>query len=489
MKQLLNLILFCGLVLAPVCLAAQPAGRNEDPEQRRYREMAGSDDPAQREQLKEEMYSLIKNQKTEQNFMTALRYFDLLKMNATTDSLVKVIKKRFPKGNLARNTEISTVYNEKDPLKKEALFAKYLKKFPPEKYSDKLTFDYGRFDVASSFAQAGNMAKALEYADQMETESWICEGWASLARVLLGVGNYDNAATFIKKSLDKLESGRLQNEPNGAMGMARNSYPSYCALYGEILYNQKKHDEAFKYMDIKKSSSRGLTPYEDLIYIRLLAEVGRKVEAFMALDALAKGGTATDSDIDLYIKLYTDLNGSDKGLENIVAELRRLQEERVKAKVAKEMINIPAPLFEAKDVDSNHVSLSELKGKIVIIDFWATWCSPCKRSFPGMQAAVDKYKGDEDVVFLFIHTWEKEENPTQSAIDYLKENNYSFRLIMDLKDPVTKTNELVTSYKVVGIPTKFIIDKDGNIRYKVIGSSSNVDEIVMELSAMIESVR
>lgn len=104
-----------------------------------------------------------------------------------------------------------------------------------------------------------------------------------------------------------------------------------------------------------------------------------------------------------------------------------------------------------------------------------------------MQAAVNKFKDDSSVVFLFIHTWETDADPVKSASDYLRSNKYTFNLLMDLKDPETKTNKAAAGYKLQGIPAKFVIDKNGMIRFRSLGgSSSGNDAFVEEMSGMID---
>src|SRR5690554_8083345 len=71
----------------------------------------------------------------------------------------------------------------------------------------------------------------------------------------------------------------------------------------------------------------------------------------------------------------------------------------------------PAPDFTLEDLEGNTVSLKDLEGKVVVLDFWATWCAPCIKSFPAMQMAVNKYKDDPEVEFLFINTWEQRDEP------------------------------------------------------------------------------
>lgn len=105
-----------------------------------------------------------------------------------------------------------------------------------------------------------------------------------------------------------------------------------------------------------------------------------------------------------------------------------------------------------------------------------------------MQQAVNKYSKNANVKFFFIHTWERSATPQKDAQEYLKDNKYTFDLYMDTKDPNTQLCPAVTLFGVKGIPAKFVIDGDGNIRFKMTGFSGGADAAAEELSAMIEMV-
>ena len=152
------------------------------------------------------------------------------------------------------------------------------------------------------------------------------------------------------------------------------------------------------------------------------------------------------------------------------------------AEMSKSMISKPAPDFVLRDLNGKTVSLSSLKGKLVVLDFWATWCVPCKKSFPAMLRAQKKFP---NVRFLFIDTWEHGD-AIAAVKSYIKESKYPFEILMDLRDPQTGDCDVVKRYEVTGIPTKFIIDKEGNIRFKVTGMKDGEDAAVDEISAMIE---
>jgi len=146
----------------------------------------------------------------------------------------------------------------------------------------------------------------------------------------------------------------------------------------------------------------------------------------------------------------------------------------------KSMINEKAPVFALVDLNGKKIDLGELKGKVVIVDFWATWCGPCKASFPGMQKMVNKYKDDPNVKFVFIDTWERGDEKQKNAAEFIANNKYSFHVLMDNDDKV------VAEFKVEGIPTKFVIDKNGMVRFKAVGFDGSDDKLMTELTAMIE---
>ena len=155
------------------------------------------------------------------------------------------------------------------------------------------------------------------------------------------------------------------------------------------------------------------------------------------------------------------------------------------------MLNKPAPDFKLKDINGKTVSLADYKGKTLIIDFWATWCVPCRNSFPAVKMAVEKYKNDPDVKFLFIDTRETESNYPELAKKFMADNNYPFYYVFDEKSDDGKLNATFKKYVMPGIPTKYFIDKNGIIKYRMIGFSPDQDtkQDADIIAATIEKVK
>ncbi len=118
-----------------------------------------------------------------------------------------------------------------------------------------------------------------------------------------------------------------------------------------------------------------------------------------------------------------------------------------------------APDFTLVDLEGNQVSLSDFRGKVVFINFWATWCPPCRAEMPEIEAVYQDYK-DKGVVVIGVDIRETEE----AVLQYVRQGGYSWTFVLDT------SGEVAANYKVVAIPTSFFIDKEGIIRAVSIGA-------------------
>ena len=122
--------------------------------------------------------------------------------------------------------------------------------------------------------------------------------------------------------------------------------------------------------------------------------------------------------------------------------------------VAAGLINKPAPDFTLKSLSGQNLNLTEQRGKITVINFWASWCGPCRKEMPILQSFHEKYTD------LGVQVWGVNvEQENQAGRDFISKVNVNFPILFDDK------NTLSALYQVDAMPTTVVVDRSGQVRY------------------------
>ena len=139
-----------------------------------------------------------------------------------------------------------------------------------------------------------------------------------------------------------------------------------------------------------------------------------------------------------------------------------------------------APDFEVRDDSGNPVKLSAYRGKVVVLDFWATWCGPCQESLPKTNQVAAKYAG-KDVVFLGVNVWDK-----QTEFHKWLPDHKSFNAIKFAIDTHGQGEDVASKlYHVSGIPTQYVIDKKGRVVTSIVGYSDDEAELTQGIKTAL----
>ncbi|MEV4884529.1 TlpA family protein disulfide reductase [Chitinophaga ginsengisegetis] len=427
-------------------------------------------------QLGKKLEALSKSD-VEEDLNLLVSYYNTTRNQNKRDSIARLSIRKFPNGFAAFDEALGEIYNETNGAENEKKYKLFVSRFGSNPtLKGHFFFDAAKYYVAVSFRN--NPGKVMQYLNQIRDTAYKTKAFSYAARETYARKEYVLAETLIKKSIGDEMRGSAEKSAD---------YYTYARQYAAILYANKKYKDGLKYArQVYAQDDKKDRTFNDT-YLNLLVANREFTEAFPLMEESIKNGRASQEVKAQFKNAYITVKGSDQGFVAYERALYDALKEKINADLAKKMIKEPAFNFSVTDVNGKTVSLSDYKGKTVVLDFWATWCGPCKASFPNMQAAVNKFKDDSSVVFLFIHTWETDADPVKSADNYLRTNKYTFNLLMDLKDPVAKTNKAAAGYKLQGIPAKFVIDKNGMIRFRSLGgTSAGSDAFVEEMSTMID---
>lgn len=138
-----------------------------------------------------------------------------------------------------------------------------------------------------------------------------------------------------------------------------------------------------------------------------------------------------------------------------------------------------APNFTLKDLDGKSVTLAQLKGKVVFLDFWASWCPPCRRSIPAVEELYERYAKDPRVVVMGINV----ENDPNATRAFAEKNGMKYRILVD-------DGTASRAYRVSGIPAFFTISPDGAMGKKFVGFSGDMqNQWIAEIERLLKTAQ
>lgn len=440
---------------------------------------------ATRSKILSELSSLYERHKDSENETALLvGFYDRVGKREIADSMRSVWINKNPRGKMAENKKLFEVGTEKNATKRSLLLEKFLMDFP-QKGEMKKNLDRElilSYADAMDYEKVGNLLQRL-YPRSSDINNAIA--WRVISRGQRG-RELDSAVAWARRGIEIIKSGKetrptymseqdWKNNEASSLGLISDTYALGLFRSGKTKESEVAYEEAVKLTEGKEADINAR-----FVGACLTNRNYRKVMSVVS--GFIKRGMITDKLLGAYRTAYTAVKGSDKGFDEVVAKAKKSAKEASLQTLLKGRINRQATPFSLRSIEGKLVKLRDLLGKVVVIDFWATWCGPCQASLPYLQEIYNRYKDNPNVSILALNTWENDSGEVRERIvkKFVAEHKLAF--------PVLYDEGFAEQYGVEAIPAKIIIDKKGRIQFKSVGfldGQKMIDELTTEIDLLL----
>ncbi len=306
-----------------------------------------------------------------------------------------------------------------------------------------------------------------------------------LAQRFTTMGDVDRAALLLTRGIEMLDENEWSPESIFSRGewLRDNAMGRSAALYSlaELREREGRGREALPLLERIVDE---LPEFADAETLRALVAIQLRMKKFeearATFEQLALEVELSPEELETWREHY---EGEQPFLAHL-AELRDTARKDAWAGFEKHVLNWDAPAAVFTDMEGDTLTLASLAGKVVLLDFWASWCGPCKLALPGLDKMTPGYVETGDFVMIPANTWERVagEERKQTAKATWQTLGLSMPIYFDKERG--EDRPAVEAFGVSGIPTSFLIGKNGKILFKTIGYGGEAGEL--ELKSKIE---
>jgi len=452
-----------------------------------YRYDIAKDDTDKQARINAEIDSLIATfPKHIEVLEAAHQYFDLAGDKQKAASILQAIRKIDPKNLILAFADLTKFHLMKNPAQQIQEGKKLLLKTTNKELLEPI--QYFLIEVMLNSQQWDD---AVKFVNNIPDQSASILHLISL-NLMKAEKNLLSAEKFSRQSIALLSTKSNKNRPSvlpiKKWKIRKLNYRiSALDTYGFIEYKLGKLTEANNTLTEVYEITKGNKPEINEHYIRCLEGLNKQDKVLKIARKAIEENHANDAIITIFKKISIEKTGDAAESDSIIAAARIKGFKNRKKEIADHLIANAesAPAFVLKTLNGKEISLNSLKGKTVIVDFWATWCSSCKSSFPYLQKFWEQHKNNPEVMVVAVNCWEEKESKERIKIikKFMKDHNYTFPVLID------QSNKVVSAFKVSGLPTKMIVGPDGKIYFKDIGFvKTMVQDMNIELDLIKQKI-